>query len=92
MIELHRPEDDSYSDRVEEQLEELVVSHNIHRYAEAEEDKPDCDLPFIRDSKRVACGEKEIKRYLADLEDDLYRMRRLTGDACYIDPDTGEVC
>ncbi|MDX1671498.1 MAG: hypothetical protein R3211_04100 [Balneolaceae bacterium] len=92
MIELHRPVEDPFSDHVEEELEDLVVSHNIHRYSSDQKDKPDHPLPFIRDSKRVASGSEQIKSYLVDLKDDLYRMRRFTGDACYIDPDTGETC
>ena len=95
MIELHRPKNDSFSDDVEETFQELVLAYNTVEYeGTGNSDHPEHDrhLPRIEDGEGVYRGKEEIKEYLHQLRIDLHTMRAFTGDACYIDPDSGEVC
>lgn len=90
MIELHRPKNDTYSDRIEETLEELVVAHKIHRHPENQEE--DRRLPYIKEGDRIVEGKDNLDEYLDRLTNEIRRQRLITSDACYIDPETGEVC
>lgn len=93
MIEFHRPDNDPFSDRIEEWLKDLVVSHKIHRYDGEKEDSTLYEQPpFIRENEKVVEGKENIERYIRDLEGELRQQRMVTGDSCYIDPETGEVC
>lgn len=93
MIELHRSQTSSFSDRIEETLHDLVVAHKVCKYSEEPSEKPpEHPLPFIKESSKVVEGEENLKVYLFELEKELKQQRAITADACYIDPETGEVC
>lgn len=91
MIELHRlQKNDPFSDRIEEKLKDLVVAHNVQRHPDRS--SVDRRLPFIRENDTVVEGRDDLDAYLQRLEAELRQQRSITGDACYIDPETGEVC
>jgi hypothetical protein len=90
MIELHRRTDDTYADELEQKLQDLVVAYRTESYSS--DSSGPADLPFIKESGKVVSGRKNIERYLIDLEKELQWQRSLSGDGCYIDPDSGEVC
>lgn len=90
MIELHRRKTDPFADDIEEKLLELVVSFRKKEYTN--EDDPEYPLPYINESGKVFQGEARVGEYLAGLEKELHWQRSITGDACYLDPETGEVC
>lgn len=90
MIELHRPQKDPFSDQVEDTLKNLVVAHQVHRYDETS--KADRRLPYITESDKIIDGRDDLKEYLYRLKTELQLQRAVSGDACYIDPETGEVC
>lgn len=92
MIEFHRPENDSFSDQIEETFEELVLAYKTRHYNGNEDSMKDRDIPRIEDGDGVYRGEKEIREYIHQLRLDLKSMRAFTGDACYVDPESGEVC
>lgn len=90
MIELHRPVNDELSDEVEEHLDGMIITYKTERYDN--ESRAEFDLPFIKEGKTVVTGEDKIEKYLRELEGELKFQRSISGDGCYIDPDTGEVC
>lgn len=96
MIEFYRTDqEDSFSDQVEETFEELVLAHKVHRVPKNETDGTDEDqplLPRIEDDEGIYEGEEQIKEYLEQLRMDLKSMRAYTSDACYIDPESGDIC
>lgn len=90
MIELHRRKDDLYADELEERLRNLVVAY---RAALHDEDISEpTSLPYISESGKLITGEKNIERYFIELEKELNWQRSLSGDGCYIDPDSGNIC
>ncbi|MEX2351760.1 MAG: hypothetical protein WD529_04925 [Balneolaceae bacterium] len=90
MIELHRTESDEYGEEIEQTLNEMVLAFRTELYTDA--GSTDLPLPCICDSGRVISGESDIRNFLDTLERELRIQRSISGDGCYIDPDTGEVC
>lgn len=90
MIELHRYKTDQFADEIEQKLDNLVVAYRSEYYDENE--KQSMPLPFIKESGKIIQGSGDIKEYLAELEKELTWQRSLSGDGCYIDPDSGKVC
>lgn len=89
MILLHRPKhDDPFSDKIEERLEEMVVSHKVQHYPE----DTSKELPFLQENERLVAGEEQIKKFLQELGNELREQRMVSGDSCYIDPRTGKIC
>ena len=87
---MHRLDDDPLADRVEETLNELVVAHKVVRYLEMPAGDP--TPPCINESGRIIVGKQDLDEYLYRLKTDLDRQRSISGDVCYIDPETGEIC
>jgi hypothetical protein len=85
MIKLIRQDDDPMADEIESRFEDLILSYKT-------EISEDNDLPKIVDGDTTLSGDKEIEEWLRELESDLKWQRSLSGDACYIDPDSGNVC
>lgn len=86
MITLHRRKTDPKADKIEQKFKDLVLAYRV-------EDMPeDNSGPFIVDGGKKIEGEEEIMSWLQELEGDLKWERSLTGDGCYIDPRSGEVC
>lgn len=89
MIVLHRNSKDSYADAIEDRFKDLVLSYQSKMYTSDQTDKT---LPQIEDGDRRISGEKEIEHWLIKLEAELKWQRSLSGDGCYIDPESGNVC
>ena len=94
MIEFHRHRDDKYADRLQEKLDEMVLAYNTitHENPVSEENETDITLPYFDENGTKYSGKEEIKSYLRELSRELEEQRSISGDACYIDPRTGEVC
>ncbi|WP_421773129.1 hypothetical protein [Gracilimonas sp.] len=88
MIKLHRKQQDDVSDRLEEQLNRLVISFEKVNYGKEVEKK----LPYIEIDGEVFHTEDEITGWLRELESELNWQRSLSGDGCYIDPKNGKIC
>lgn len=94
MIELHRYNNDEYADKIEQRLEELVLAYKTvtHTEPNAQTGEPETSLPYLNENGSVISGKEEINSYLRELSTELEEQRSISGDACYIDPKTGEVC
>lgn len=87
MIILHRKKNDTASDQLEEKLNRLVLSFKTINYDSKSE-----KLPYIEEDGRQFTSDEEIKGWLRELESQLNWQRSLSGDGCYVDPESGEVC
>lgn len=85
MITLHRHKDDKQAAEIEEKLQDLVLAYRV------EEMFDDQKEPFIEDGGKRVQGE-DLQQWFRELESELNWQRSLTGDGCYIDPDSGKVC
>lgn len=94
MIELHRYKTDKYADKIELRLEELVLAYKtvIHSDTDTNPGNSDHSLPYLIENEAMISGKEEIKTYLRELSNELKEQRSVSGDACYIDPQTGEIC
>ena len=94
MIELHRHKESDYADKVEKTLEDMVLAYKTvtHTELDAQSGKSETPLPYLDESGTKIAGKDEIKSYLRELSRELKEQRSISGDACYIDPQTGETC
>lgn len=92
MVTLYRPPDDSWSDEIQDALDEMVIAYEaeiIEADAERPADVP--TLPALRDDGEVVTGEAALREHLDDLRDLMTNWDRFQSDACYID-EHGEIC
>jgi len=87
MITLYKKRDSQFGDKVREKLIDLVVS-----YEEKELPEDGSSGVFIMDSGKKIEERRAIDDWLTQLEKELSWQRSLSGDGCYIDPETGETC
>ena len=94
MIELHRHKECDFADKIENTLDDLVLAYKTvtHTETDAQNRKPETSLPYLDESGTIISGEEDIKSYLRELSRELKEQRSISGDACYIDPKTGEIC
>lgn len=95
MMELHRTERNLYADEIEDRLKMMVVAYRtiVHSgLPDQNEQEKGAVLPHIRESGKVISGKKEIESWLEELDRELRQQRSVSGDGCYIDPETGKIC
>ncbi|MGK7371388.1 MAG: hypothetical protein ACNS64_14345 [Candidatus Halalkalibacterium sp. M3_1C_030] len=96
MIELHRYDNDEYSDRIQNTLDDMVLSYKTVVYHKSENksqsDLPDTSLPFLDENGTKYSDKKEIQSFIRELSKELEEQRSISGDACYIDPRSGDIC
>lgn len=90
MIELHRLKSDAESDNIEQAFRELSLAYKTETYSDSG-DTTD-QLPQIKDGDNWVSGPGEIEKWLNELRSELEWQRSLSGDGCYIDPESGDVC
>lgn len=90
MIEFHRLQKNDLSDEISTMLQDMVVAYRTKTYSDSSSSSH--SLPHIREGDTIISGEKELREYLHNLDRELQQQRSITGDGCYIDPETGEVC
>jgi len=89
MIKLYRKTEDPAADRIEARFRELVLAYKTVLH----DDEPGTGkLPRIEDGEHILRGDEQIGQWLRELADELKWQRSISGDGCYIDPETGEVC
>jgi hypothetical protein len=89
MIKLYRKTYDPAADKIEARFRELVLSYKTI----ISDDEPGSGkLPRIRDAENIITGDEQIEQWLQDLAEELKWQRSISGDGCYIDPESGEVC
>lgn len=87
MITLYRhKKEDKQAAKIEEKLQDLVLAYRV------EEIKDQQTEPFIEDGGNRIQGEEQLETWFRELESELNWQRSLSGDGCYIDPDSGKVC
>lgn len=89
MITLYRKADDSKADEIEARFKDLVLSYKT-RIGDSNFAKN--KLPKIKDGDTIISGDQNIERWFRKLEANLKWERSLSGDGCYIDPESGDVC
>lgn len=89
MIILHRKEDDSKSEELEQKLTDMVLAYKSV-YHQSGNSK--YSLPYIEDGDLIVSEDKEIEEWVLELEAELKWQRSLSGDGCFIDPDSGKIC
>ena len=89
MIILYRNKEDPYADRIAEQLEELVVAHKV--IVKEENGSKKYNLPYLQEGETIVDGKNKIEQFLKELSSELSHQRSITGDSCYVDPETGSM-
>lgn len=90
MIEFHCLKKDNLSEEIGNMLEDMVVARRTKTYSDPSASS--YSLPHIREGENIIFGEVALREYLFKLDMELKQQRSITGDGCYIDPETGEVC
>ncbi|RMG26508.1 MAG: hypothetical protein D6730_09020 [Bacteroidetes bacterium] len=84
MIVFHHKAGDPFSEEVAQSLKELVVAHKLLEGSG--------QAPAIEEDHTLVQGEAAIRAYLHELSLELTHIREIQSDACYLDPETGEMC
>lgn len=87
MITLCKKRNSQFGEEVREKMDNLVISYEAEELA----DEADAEVFVVESGKRIE-GKRAITRWLNKLEKELSWQRSLSGDGCYIDPETGETC
>ncbi len=85
MIELHTHEKDEFGSELMEKMRRLRLAFKAI-------DLDDHTAVFVIDGNKKISGEEALNTWFRELEKELHIQRSITGDACYIDPETGKVC
>lgn len=87
MITLFKKRDSQFGNDVYKKLNDLIITFEVEELPE------DADAEtFIKESGKEVKGKQAIDKWLNQLEKELSWQRSLSGDGCYIDPETGETC
>lgn len=86
MITLYRHKDDKEAAKIEEKLQDLVLAYRVENVDDPQKE------PFIEDGGKKIESEEELEKWFRELESELNWQRSISGDGCYIHPDTGKVC
>lgn len=76
---------DTEADLIEDRLKKLVVAYKTVIDAEI-------DSAYIEESGNKIVQGDHMENWFRQLESELSRQRSLSGDGCYIDPETGNIC
>jgi len=84
MLYLLKKDNDNLGERIKAMLDELCVRYKLRSTEES--------ASYLKDNDQKIEGEKTIYKFLASLRKNLEWERAISADACYIDPETGELC
>jgi hypothetical protein len=87
MIKLFRKKVQKKADMIEGQFKKLVLAYEVSILPEN-----DSRNWYIVDGTNIIEDESSYENWFRDLDDELSWQRSITGDACYIDPKSGEIC
>ena len=85
MITLLRNKNDKSADAVEEKFSDLVLAYRVVINNEIKNF-------IVKDGEDQYMPGKDFDNWLQQIELELKTQRSLSGDGCYIDPQTGMVC
>lgn len=86
MITLYRHKNDKQAAKAEEKLQDLVLAYRVEEVKDEESEF------FIEDSGKKIQGEEQLEAWFRELESELSWQRSISGDGCYIHPDSGKIC
>lgn len=86
MITLHKTSVDEFGNELQSKLEELILAFHTEILPDGESDT------YVIDGEKKITGQEDLEKWLSELEKELKIQRSISGDACYKDPETGEVC
>jgi len=89
MIKLFRKPDDPKADEIEGRFKDLILAYKTEIIEGASTEE---NLLKIEEGDTIISGDQEIESWLLELEAELKWQRSLSGDGCYIDPRSGNVC
>lgn len=87
MIILHIPISEKSDHKLEQRLQDLVLA-----YQKVEHDEGEVEQAFIEEDSVNYKTKEEIQAWFRQLQGELDWQRSLSGDGCYIDPESGETC
>jgi len=87
MITLYKKPNGQFGNEVDQRLDDLIITYEMKELSEDAE----AEVVIIESEKKIK-GKQAIENWLNQFEKELRWQRSLTGDACYLDPDTGETC
>lgn len=87
MITLFKKTGDEFAGKIHSALDDLIIRFET-KCLPADSSDP----THIIDGDKIVKGEEEISDWLMQLEAELKWQRSLSGDGCYIDPETGNSC
>ena len=90
MILLYRNKKDAFADKIASRLEDLVVAHKT--VIADNDNSTSHSLPYLKEGDTIIDEKDQIQTFLDELSSELNQQRSISGDACYIDPETGTVC
>ncbi|RMH54625.1 MAG: hypothetical protein D6685_14605 [Bacteroidetes bacterium] len=92
MITLYRPAACSFCDDVADRLRAAVLAHRV-MVLDAEEPVPGLPAsvrpPVLVEGRQAYTDRASIEAFLDEVEHEVMMGRQISGDACYLDPDTG---
>ncbi len=95
MLKFYQLRSDTFTQKVRQQLKDMVVAHKIIN-ADENTALPNNitrkKLPVLSDGHEVWSTEEEISNFLRQLHQDLKLSRSMKSDACYVDPDNPNQC
>ena len=86
MITLHYFKNDRNSRELKSRLDGWSLRYEVIEHEEGE------GLAFIQEDETIIKGQQELEQWFQKLEQELKWQRSISGDGCYIDPDSGEIC
>ncbi len=92
MLELHRLHNDPRSDEIEDRLKDMVAAYRVFHYSEESASTTVAPLPHLREGDKIISTRVDTDRFLDELEKYMKVQHSYSSDACYIDPETGEIC
>lgn len=92
MIEVLRNPECTLADKIEDRLQTMTAAYKT-RIVDRKQGQggTGLNLPAVRENGKIISGRKQIDRFLVQLEKDIKKWNRFTGDYCYLDDD-GEIC
>lgn len=95
MLTFYYQHSNSFTDAIQEKLEDMVVAHKVAR-VNGNSPLPNSinkeELPMLSDGHNFLSSQEEIEQYLDELHHELKTGRGMQSDVCHLDPDNPEEC
>jgi glutathione S-transferase len=95
MLKFYKRTSTSFTKKVEQKLEEMVIAHkviSVQPSTELPADIASHQLPVLTDDHQSWYAESDIENFLESLYQELTLGRQMQSDSCVIDPDNPDQC